>query len=67
MKHTELSQFCQTVFEDLDLTKTRKGQHMMNKFGKQFPDIEVPQEVDCFYDDNKINKFYDFLWGLAAS
>ncbi len=40
---------------------------MMNKFGKQFPDIEVPPEVDCYYDDNKINEFYDFLCGLAAS
>jgi hypothetical protein len=53
--------FCGEVFKNYNKSETRKGQHIMNEFTKMFPEIEVPDDADCYYDDNKIDSFYEFL------
>jgi len=52
------------VFKTYNISEIRKGQHIMNEFIKMFPGIEVPDDADCYYDDNKIDSFYEFLWKL---
>ena len=42
----------------------RYGQFLMNYLAQHHPDIAVPDEVDCFYDNDKIAKFMRFLFTL---
>jgi len=43
----------------------RYGQFLMNYLTQHHPDIVVPDEVDCFYNDNKVPKFMRFLCKLS--
>lgn len=42
----------------------RYGQFMMNYLHEKFPEIVVPEEYDCFYDDKKVIKLIDYLASL---
>jgi hypothetical protein len=37
------------------------GQFYYNQFRDQFPNIEVPEEADCYYDDKKLVIFCIFV------
>lgn len=39
----------------------RYGQFLMNYLKENHPDVIVPQEVDCFYDNQKIVEFIQYL------
>ena len=43
----------------------RYGQFLMNYLTQHHPDIVVPDEVDCFYNDTKVPKFMRFLCKLS--
>lgn len=43
----------------------RYGQYMVNKFSKLYPDVVIPQDCDCFYDNRKINDFLSFICSLT--
>ena len=42
----------------------RYGQHLMNELFARYPQITVPEEADCFYDDKKVEPFIQFLYSL---
>lgn len=42
----------------------RYGQFMMNYLYEKFPEIVVPEEYDCFYDNKKVVKLIDYLASL---
>jgi len=39
----------------------RYGQFLMNYLTENYPDIVVPDESDCFYDNNKVTNFLGFI------
>jgi hypothetical protein len=45
----------------------RYGQFLMNYLAQHYPDIVVPDEVDCFYDDTKVPKFIRFILSQSES
>jgi hypothetical protein len=44
----------------------RYGQFLMNQLQIQHPEIIVPEEVDCFYDNDKVPSFLNFLYRCAT-
>ena len=45
----------------------RYGQHLMNELFARYPQITVPEEADCFYDDKKVELFTSFLYSLNVN
>jgi hypothetical protein len=43
----------------------RYGQFLINQFSKKYPEIVIPQEADCFYDDKKVRDFLHFIYKTA--
>jgi hypothetical protein len=39
----------------------RYGQFLMNYLIENHPDVVVPDEADCFYDNNKVPNFLRFI------
>ncbi len=44
----------------------RYGQFLINYLKKRFPDIEVPEYADCFYDNNKVKEFLSFIYSYQT-
>lgn len=44
----------------------RYGQFLMNALSKDYPDIQVPDECDCFYNNNKCPNLLQFLSQLES-
>lgn len=42
----------------------RYGQFLMNYLYEKHPEIQVPPESDCFYDDKLVKKFLTFIYSL---
>lgn len=42
----------------------RYGQFLMNYLSEFHPEITVPDEFDCFYDNNKIPQFLGYIASL---
>jgi hypothetical protein len=40
----------------------RRGQAIFNKAHEFNPDLNVPNEADCFYDDSKIGQFLNCVY-----
>lgn len=45
----------------------RYGQFLMNYMAKNHPEIEIPEECDCFYDNNKAPMLLGHLDSLSRS
>lgn len=45
----------------------RYGQFLMNYFQEHYPDIVVPEEADCFYNNNKVPNFLQFIHSLDSN
>ena len=43
----------------------RYGQFLINQFLTEHPEIVIPQEADCFYDDKKVGDFLRFIYETA--
>ena len=43
----------------------RYGQFLMNYLTQHHPDIVVPDDVDCFYNDKKVPKFMRYIHTLS--
>lgn len=43
----------------------RYGQFLMNYLTQHHPDVNVPDEVDCFYNNDKVTNFMIFLCKLS--
>lgn len=39
----------------------RYGQYLMNQLSEKFPEIVVPEEADCYYDNQKVPAFLNFI------
>lgn len=50
---------CNTRY--LNASNQRYGQFFVNQFRADFPDAIIPEEVDCFYDDEKLQNFLQFV------
>ena len=35
----------------------RYGQYLMNELSNQYPEVSIPEEYDCFYDNDKVPMF----------
>lgn len=44
----------------------RYGQFLINRFSQKYPEIVIPQEADCFYDDKKVGDFIHFIYSQAS-
>ena len=42
----------------------RYGQALYNIFRKTYPNVDIPDEVDCFYDDKKVRAFISYVSNL---
>jgi hypothetical protein len=69
----DINNFCQDYFLSKahsaflhSKVNQRYGQFLMNYFTKNYPGITVPEECDCFYDDKKVPKFFDFIASLES-
>lgn len=51
---------CYREFEH-DNKGQRLGQLMFNNFSRSYPSIQVPESVDCYYDNKKIVDFINFI------
>lgn len=51
---------CYWEFEH-DNKGQRLGQLMVNNFSRSYPGIQVPESVDCYYDNKKIVEFIQFI------
>lgn len=45
----------------------RYGQFLMNFLKESFPEIIVPENADCFYDDKKVKEFLHFVYSAPTS
>ena len=45
----------------------RYGQFLMNYLTQHHPYIVVPDDVDCFYDDNKVPRFMRYIHTLSQA
>ena len=45
----------------------RYGQFMMNYLHRKHPDIEVPYDIDPFYDNSRMGHFLVFLESLSKT
>ena len=43
----------------------RYGQFLMNYLTQHHPDVNVPEDVDCFYNNDKVTNFMIFLCKLS--
>jgi len=66
MKNFNLSEFVAQATIDYykDNLSQRYGQYLYNQFRKNYPDVVIPDEVDCFYDCKKIGDFIAFIGSL---
>ena len=56
------------AYLDLDVEdQQRYGQFLMNYLQEHHPDIVVPEEVDCFYNNNKVPNFFQFIHSLDSN
>lgn len=39
----------------------RYGQYLMNELAKRHPEINVPDDCDCFYDNGKASHFLRYI------
>jgi hypothetical protein len=39
----------------------RYGQFLVNQLNEKYPFIIIPEEADCFYDNNKVPEFLRFI------
>ncbi len=39
----------------------RYGQALYNLFTETYPNVDIPDEVDCFYDDKKVRAFISYV------
>lgn len=45
----------------------RYGQFLVNELTKKHPFIALPEEADCFYDNNKVPEFLRFIYSCDGS
>jgi len=45
----------------------RYGQFLMNQLAKDYPDIQVPDRCDCFYDNSKCSNLLRYLSSISDS
>lgn len=57
-------QFFDYITETEVNQRIRFGQFTMNYLNEKFPEIVVPEEYDCFYDDKKVSKLIEYLASL---
>jgi hypothetical protein len=56
------------AYLDLDVEdQQRYGQFLMNYLQEHHPDIVVPEEADCFYNNNKVPNFFQFIHSLDSN
>ena len=39
----------------------RYGQYLMNEISYQYPEVSIPEEYDCFYDNDKVPDFLRYI------
>lgn len=39
----------------------RYGQYVMNYLSRNYPQINIPEDCDCYYDDKKVSKLIEYL------
>ena len=39
----------------------RYGQYLMNELNRQYPEVTIPMEYDCFYDNDKVPNFLKYI------
>lgn len=39
----------------------RYGQYLMNELSNQYPEVSIPEEYDCFYDNRKVPMFLRYI------
>jgi len=44
----------------------RYGQFLMNYLHQINPEIVIPENVDPFYDNNKVPDFFHYLWSISS-
>ena len=44
----------------------RYGQFLMNYLAQNYPNIMVPEEADCFYDDKKVKDFLHYIYSMLV-
>ncbi len=42
----------------------RYGQFLMNELSQKHPEINVPEDADCFYDNRKVPNLLEYLCSL---
>lgn len=52
--------FCSDAYQNKK-SHLRWGQTLYNTCKKMFPDIVIPENIDPFYDDQKIPEFLKFI------
>ena len=59
----EISHFLSNCYREFehDHKGQRLGQLMFNNFSRSYPSIQVPESVDCYYDNKKIVDFINFI------
>lgn len=45
----------------------RYGQFLVNELSKKHPFITLPEDADCFYDNNKVPEFLRFIYSCDGS
>lgn len=51
---------CNTRYS-FNASNQRRGQFFVNQLCADFPDVVIPEEVDCYYDDKKLQAFLQFV------
>lgn len=46
--------------------KQRYGQFLINYLNQRFPNIEVPDSANCFYDNKKVEEFLEFIYNYQT-
>jgi hypothetical protein len=39
----------------------RYGQYLMNELSNQYPEVSIPEEYDCFYNNDKVPDFLRYI------
>jgi hypothetical protein len=39
----------------------RYGQYLMNELANQYSEVSIPEEYDCFYDNDKVPDFLRYI------
>jgi hypothetical protein len=45
----------------------RYGQFLVNQLNEKYPFIIIPEEADCFHDNNKVSEFLKFIYSCDGS